>query len=146
MRLPMLSTIAATCLGCATTNSAPPAPPPPTAIACASEWHAQPAGAAPPPEALDKNAIVAGMGSVQPCVRACVVPSPERHHWYSDRTSANFLSVAVTIAKTGQPSAQLLTKDIPKPVSDCIVAAVNKASFPPFTGAPMSFVYPYLIR
>lgn len=90
------------------------------------------------------------MGSVQPCVRACVAPAPETHHWYSDTTSANgparFLSVAVTIAKAGQPSAQLLTKDIPKPVSDCVVAAVNTASFPPFTGAPMSFVYPYLIR
>ena len=86
------------------------------------------------------------MASVKACVEACA--PPEKRHWYSDTTPATArfsVKVTVTIAKTGQPIAQVVSRNIPQPLSDCIAAAVEKASFPPFTGKPMVFVYPYLI-
>ncbi|HEX4461322.1 MAG TPA: hypothetical protein VIA18_25250 [Polyangia bacterium] len=141
MRLAMLSTVAAIFIGCATTPPPPTAAPP--AADCAGEWQPTP-GNPPLPDTLDKSQIVAGMSSVNACVRACV-GAPEKRHWYSDKTTM-VVTVEVTIASSGQPRTRVVSRAVPPAMSECIVAAVNRASFPPFTGQPMSFTYPYLVR
>lgn len=142
MRIAPLATLVATFLGCAATTPPPLAPPPPPPQ-CAGEWRALPTGDTAPIDALDKNMIVAGMKSVAPCVQACVPPPPR--HWYSSPQTFVF-NVAVTIAGSGQPSAHVVSRDIPPALGGCFEAAVNKASFPPFTGPPMSIVYPYVLH
>lgn len=140
MRHLLIPTLAATFIGCLSTTSAPSAAPTPRPE-CGGAWQPQPAAATPLRDMLDKRDIVTGMGGVNACVQACAVP-PE--HWYSSRGMV--VPVAVTIAPTGQPSARVVSSNIAQPIRDCIVAAVNRASFPPFSGAPISFVYPYLMR
>jgi hypothetical protein len=127
-------------VGCATTP--PPASPPPPEQCATGEWRPTPRGDAPLVEQLDKQAIVAGMSTIKPCVQACL---PRPSAWGS--MSRDVWSVALTIGTSGQPtSVKVIAPQTTGPVVDCIVAAVSRASFPPTTGSPISLVYPFVAR
>jgi hypothetical protein len=89
----------------------------------------------PPPEQLDKAAIVAGMSRIAPRVRAC----------FDQYRVIGVWTATLTIVNSGQVS-KVHVAGPHLETANCIGNAVAGAIFPPFTGAPLTISYPYVIR
>jgi hypothetical protein len=108
---------------------------------CASTQPAQPAQRPPqrdpsePRVQLDKGDIVAGMNRIKPSVGACY----DRFH------QPGVFSVAMTVVGSGKVAHANVSGPDGK-TADCIAFAAGSATFPPFTGEALSFVYPFVFR
>ena len=89
------------------------------------------------PDSLDKGQIVSGMSKVKGRVQGC----------FDQYKVPGTASVAITISPSGRVSAANVTGQFAgTPTGECVAKAVKTAGFTRFKGAPMSFVYPYLLR
>jgi hypothetical protein len=88
-----------------------------------------------PREQLDKDDIVFGMQQIKPVVMRCF----ERYQ------AAGMYSAALTIGNSGRVDA-VHVRGPHVDTNDCIGHAVATATFPAFSGAPLSIVYPFMFR
>jgi hypothetical protein len=120
MRWLSLVTILAA-IGCAET-------PPPHAMPPPRPWN-------DPREQLDKRDIVYGMQQIKPAVGLCF----DRYKEFGT------YEAAVTIGNSGHVTA-VHVRGPDRETNDCVGHAVGNASFPAFSGAPQSIVYPFVLR
>jgi hypothetical protein len=88
-----------------------------------------------PREQLDKGDIVYGMHQVQPAVGLC----------FDRYRQVGMFSVAFTVAGSGRITS-VSVRGPHVETNDCVGQAVATATFPPFSGAPQSIVYPFILR
>ena len=90
----------------------------------------------PTKKELDRSDVAKAMGPVRASVMRC-------------RDKEQFegtVTVKFQVAPSGQvTSAEATGSKAGSPTGACVAAAVKKAKFPPFDGAPTSFTYPFLL-
>ena len=95
------------------------------------------AGKKPPFAQLDKCQIQGPLSAIKDKVNGCF----ER---YGVPGIANVL---VTVARNGTVAKAVVTgRFADTRTGDCVESVVKQTIFEPFTGAPMTFTYPYLLR
>lgn len=133
-----------------TPDTAPRAAPPPAetpkqvAPADTVDPFKKPAGGRDPhpsvktiPKTLSRDQIRAGLGKVRAQVQHCTAQNRQ----------PGLYKIKITIEATGKVSAARIHRDAPSlSVATCIQGVVRTATFPPFSGAPITFVYPYALR
>jgi hypothetical protein len=66
---------------------------------------------------------------------------------YDQYRSPGLAKIAIVVAPTGEVLEAAVHESLtPAEFRDCIVAAVRKVTFRPFTGPPFSFIYPMMLR
>lgn len=90
----------------------------------------------PTKKSLDRSDLQKAMGAVKGKVRACYETHQERGN----------ITVKFVVTPDGAVTgAQATGKFAGTPSGDCVVAAVSGAKLPAFSGAQMSFSYPFLL-
>jgi hypothetical protein len=91
---------------------------------------------APKKTGLDKDEIKAGMGKVKAIVQNCA----------KSEKVVGVIKVRATIAPSGSVSNAAVTGEFASnPVASCVKDAISAASFPSWTGSPMTVNYSYSV-
>jgi hypothetical protein len=102
-------------------------------VGCAAESPEARTGSSRPRAQLAVDDITNGMQRVRPEVERC----------FDRFQSSGFFSVALRIVGDGH-IAYVHVNGPHVPTNDCVGHAVAAATFPPFSGAPQSVVYPFI--
>lgn len=89
------------------------------------------------PERLSNSDIRTGMSSVRPRVQAC----------NAQYRVPGTVNLNITIARTGKIQSAVVTQKFAgTPTGSCVEKAVKGASFPKFSGPPMTIDYPFVMQ
>ena len=102
-------------------------------VGCAAESPDVRNAANPPRAQLSVDENVTGMRRIKPDVERC----------FDRYNTSGLFSVALRIVGDGH-IAYVHVNGPDVPTSDCVGHAVAAATFPPFSGAPQSVVYPFV--
>jgi len=92
--------------------------------------------AKPTKKSLSRSDIRRGMGGVSSRVQGC----------YNAHKKSGLVMISVKITGAGKVSASPTGSFAGTPTGKCVASAVRLARFPKFSGAPMSFPYPFRLN
>lgn len=88
------------------------------------------------PQTLSKTTIRAVMRRVMPRVRGC----------YDKYRQAGLVQVRITVKPNGRADGTVVGKFAGTATGFCVLGGIHKAKFPKFSGAPMTFTYPFQLQ